>query len=69
MNEMNGVIYTLGLVFLAIAMFQGAATGKIHRARSKRYWTIPAWGRLLCLLIGSVCTAAVILVTVRYFSK
>jgi len=69
MNGMNGVLYILGLVFLAITMFQGAATGKIHLQRSKRYRTIPTRGRVLCLLIGSVCSTAAIFLTVRFFSK
>jgi hypothetical protein len=34
---MNLVLYTLWLVFLAIAMFQGAAPGKIGQAHSKEY--------------------------------
>jgi hypothetical protein len=67
---MNGLVYTLWLVFIAIGSFLTAATGRWRSGRgSKRYWTIPTWGRLLFLLIGSVCTAAAIFVTVRFFSK
>jgi hypothetical protein len=66
---MNGMIYTLWLVFLAIGMFQSAATGKIRQVRSKRYWTIPTCGRLLCLLIGGGCAAAAVFVTAHFFSK
>ena len=66
---MKGVLYTLWLVFLAIAMFQGAATGRIHQARSKRYWTVPSWGRLVCLALGLASSGAAIFITVRYFSK
>jgi hypothetical protein len=65
---MNGVLYTLWLVFLAIAMFQGAATGKIRHARSRKYWTIPSWGRVVCLVLGVISSGAAIFITVRYFS-
>jgi len=65
---MNGVLYTLSLVFLAIAMFQGAATGKIGRARSKKYWTISSWGRVVCLVLGVISSGGAIFITVRYFS-
>jgi len=66
---MNGVLYTLWLVFLAIAMIQAAATGKIGRARSKRYWTIPSWGRLVCLALGVASSGSAIFITARFFSK
>ena len=62
------MLYTLWLVFLAIFMFQGAATGKIHQARSRKYWTIPAWGRVVCLVLGVISGGAAIFITARYFS-
>jgi len=65
---MNSVIYTLWLVFLAITMFQGAATGKIHQARSKKYWPVPSWGRVICLVLRVISGGAAIFMTVRYFS-
>jgi hypothetical protein len=68
MSGMNGVVYTLWLVFLAIAMFQGAATGKIGQVRSKKYWTIPSWGRVVCVVLGVISSGAAIFITVRYFS-
>jgi hypothetical protein len=67
---MNGLIYTMWLVFIGIGSFQAAASGRLRSGRgSKRYWTIPTWGRVLCLLVGSACTAAAIFVTARFFSK
>jgi hypothetical protein len=65
---MSGVVYTLWLVFLAITMFQGAATGRIHQARSKKYWTVPSWGRVVCLVLGVISSGAAVFLIVRYFS-
>jgi len=70
MNAMNGVLYTLWLVFIAIGGFQIAVTGRWRSGRwSKRYWTVPTWDRLLGLLIGIVSTAVAIFVTARFFSR
>ena len=65
---MSGVLYTLWLVFLAITMFQGAAIGRIHQARSTKYWTVPSWGRVVCLVLGVISSGAAIFITVRFFS-
>jgi hypothetical protein len=65
---MSGMLSTLWLVFLAITMFQGAATGRIHQARSRKYWTLPPWGRVLCLVLGVISSGAAAFITARYFS-
>jgi hypothetical protein len=65
---MDGLLYTLWFVFLAVSMFQGAATGKIRHGRGKSYWSIPFWGRVICLILGLISTGIVIFTTVRYFS-
>jgi hypothetical protein len=65
---MTGVLYTLWLVFLAVTMFQGAATGRIHQARSKKYWAVPPWGRVVCLVLGVISSGVAVFIAVRYFS-
>lgn len=71
---MNGrVLYPIWLVFLAIGMFQGAATGKIRYGGRGGHsywkcWTIPSWGRVVCLFLGVISSGAAIFITIRYFS-
>jgi hypothetical protein len=65
---MNGLLHMLWLVFLAIAMFQGASTGRISQSRSKKYWIIPLWDRFVCLLLGVASSGVSIFITVHYFS-
>jgi hypothetical protein len=66
---MNGVIYTIWAVVIAIGSFRTAATGRWRKGRSKRYWTIPMWCRLVFLFIGIISTAAAIFAAARYFSR
>jgi hypothetical protein len=71
---MNGVVlYPIWLVFLAIMMFQGAATGKIPYGgrgghRNRKAWTLPSWVRFACLFLGIIASGTAIFLTVRYFS-
>jgi len=59
----DAIFYVIGLVFIAIYLFQGAVTGNLRKGRrSSRVWKLPAWGQLMCFLGGvAFSTAAVML--------
>ena len=64
------LMYTLWLLFSAIYFLKGASTGKLSKAaRSKRYWTLSANGRLLCLLAGAVCVVGTVIVFLSIFPR
>jgi hypothetical protein len=57
----NRLLFTFWLLFSAIYFLQGAASGKLSKAaRSKRYWTLSARGRVLCLFVGVACIGTVV---------
>jgi len=58
----DAIFYVIGLVFIAIYLFQGAVTGNLRNGRRRsRAWKLPAWGQLVCLLGGVAFSAAAVM--------
>ena len=66
----NRLIFTLWLLFSAIYLLQGAATGRLSKAaRSKKYWVLSRRGRLLCLLVGVTCIVGTVIAFLSIFPR